>query len=117
MKVLVTGFGLWIADVMLAGVRVDSIATLWLSALVLGLVNALVRPILFLLTLPLTFLTFGVFLLVLNGAMLLLVARIVPSFHVTSLGSAIIAWLIISVVNVLVSQRAPTGAQRGASQP
>ena len=101
-KILITAFGLWIADLVLAGVQVDSITTLWLSALVLGVVNALVRPLVVLLTLPITFLTFGLFLLIVNGAMFLLVARLVPSFHVTSLGAAIAAWLIVTLVNWVI---------------
>lgn len=110
-KILVTAFGLWIADVLLEGVRVDSITTLWLSAFVLGLINALVRPLVVLLTLPITFLTFGIFLFVINGAMLLLVARVIPSFHVDSLGAAIAAWLIVVVVNWVV----PAGKEEATS--
>jgi putative membrane protein len=82
----------WVSDV-----HVDSVGTLLLAALLLGVVNAIVRPIAFILTLPITILTLGLFLLVLNAAMVGLVAWMLPGFHVGgfrgALLTAIIVWL------------------------
>ena len=72
-----------------------------LAALVLGFVNAVVKPVLFLLTLPITFLTLGLFLLVLNAGMLALTAYLVPGFRVTDLGSLALASILLALVGVI----------------
>jgi putative membrane protein len=77
-RVFLTAFGLWMADQILSGVSFDSAASLWIAALLLGIVNAIVRPVVFILTLPITLLTLGLFVFVLNGAMVLLVDRLMP---------------------------------------
>lgn len=99
LRLLITAFGLWVADQLLAGVRFDSGRSLFLAAFLLGLVNAVVRPIVFLLTLPATLVTLGLFILVINGAMLLLVARLMASFHIEGLLTAIFAWGIVAVTS------------------
>ncbi|GBD31219.1 MAG: membrane protein [Gemmatimonadales bacterium] len=96
-RFFVSGLGLLVADALLPDIRFDGALSLWTAALLLGIVNAVVRPIVILVTLPLTVLTLGVFLLVVNGAMLLLVAWIMPGFHVEGLGSAIVAWIIVAL--------------------
>ncbi|MBI3981992.1 MAG: phage holin family protein [Gemmatimonadetes bacterium] len=108
-RVFVGGLGLLVADALLDGIRFDGPASLWLAALLLGLVNAVVRPLVVLVTLPLTILSLGFFLLIVNGAMLLLVARLMDGFHIAGLGSAIIAWIIMGltglVANALIGDR------------
>jgi len=69
---------------------------------VLGLVNAIIRPILLFLTLPLTFLTLGLFILVVNGIAFNLAAALVPGFHVAGLWAGILAALVVSVVSWLI---------------
>jgi putative membrane protein len=96
-RFFVSGLGLLVADALLPDIRFDGVLSLWMAALLLGIVNAVVRPLVILITLPLTMLTLGVFLLVVNGAMLLLVAWIMPGFHVEGLGSAIVAWIIVAL--------------------
>lgn len=96
-RVFLTAFGLWMADQILSGVSFDSAASLWIAALLLGIVNAIVRPVVFILTLPITLLTLGLFVFVLNGAMVLLVDRLMPSFQIDSLGTAILASIIVSL--------------------
>jgi putative membrane protein len=98
-RVLISAFGLWIADLLLAGVRFDGAGPLFLAAVLLGLVNAVVRPIVVILTLPITLLSLGLFMFVINGAMLLLVARLMPSFHLDGLGTAILAWVIVGLTS------------------
>jgi putative membrane protein len=86
--------------------------SLAIAALVLGLLNAIVRPILFLLTLPLTIVTLGLFLLVLNAIMLELTAAIVPGFRIDTFWWAIVGALVLAIVS-LVTNRIGTAARRG----
>ena len=96
-RVFLTAFGLWMADQALGGMSFDSAASLWIAALLLGVVNAIIRPIVFILTLPITLLTLGLSVFVVNGAMVLLVDRLMPSFQTDSLGTAILASIIVSL--------------------
>jgi putative membrane protein len=90
--------GLFVADKLLDGVSVDESFDFFLAALVLGFVNAVVRPIAILLTLPATILSMGLFLWVINGAMLALVGWLMPTVHVDGLWTAMVGSLIIGVV-------------------
>jgi len=104
LRLLITALGLWLADALLDGVSVTGTFTLLLAALLLGFVNAVVRPLLLVLTLPITLLTLGLFLLVINAAMLGIVASVLPGFQIASIWSAIGAWLIVSVTGWLAAQ-------------
>jgi putative membrane protein len=84
-------------------IRVDGFWAALIAALLLGIVNALVRPILVLLTLPLTILTLGLFLLVVNGLLLGLVAALVPGFHVNGFWGAVLGSILISIVSWVLS--------------
>jgi putative membrane protein len=99
---LITALSLVVADRALAGVHLRSGLSLALAAVVLGLVNALVRPALVILTLPLTILTLGIFYLVVNGIAFAVAAALVPGFSVSSLGSAIAGALIVSLVSAAI---------------
>lgn len=83
-------------------IHVDGAGAALLAALVLGVVNAIVRPLMILLTLPLTIITLGLFLLVVNALMLMLVAAVVPGFRVRGFAPAFWASLLLSVFNLLV---------------
>ena len=99
---------LWVAAYLIPGVHVSSVSALLIAALVLGLVNALVRPILTILTLPITILTLGLFYLVVNGVAFALAASLVPGFEIAGLWSAILGALLVSLVSsVLGSILAP----------
>jgi len=98
-RLFVTAFGLWLADQLLSGIRFDTVSSLLIAAFLLGVVNAIVRPIVVFLTFPITFLTLGLFIFVINGAMVLLVARLMPTFHTNSLATAIIASVIVSLTS------------------
>jgi putative membrane protein len=95
--------GLWIATRWVSGISIDDPQTLVLAGIVLGVVNAIVRPIALLLTLPLTILTLGLFLLVVNAGMLGLTAWILRGFHVADFGAALLASIIVSVTGWLGS--------------
>ncbi|MBR7618270.1 phage holin family protein [Phenylobacterium sp. 20VBR1] len=99
LRILIAALGLWLAAVLLPGVSYAGWLDLLLAALLLGLVNAIVRPVVFLLTLPLTILTLGLFLLVVNAAMIGLVALLLPGFMVSGLISGILASIIVGVVS------------------
>jgi putative membrane protein len=85
-----------------SGFHVKGFGAALIAALVLGLVNAIVRPLMILLTLPLTILTLGLFLLVINALMLWLVAALVPGFQVRSFGAAFIGSVLLTLLNLLI---------------
>jgi putative membrane protein len=99
LRAAITALGLWVASELLAGLTFDSTGKLILAAIVLGVVNALVRPIAFILTLPITVITLGLFLLVLNAAMVALVAWLVPGMQISGFWTAMGAALIVSLVS------------------
>jgi putative membrane protein len=103
LRVLIAALGLWLATEWVSGITVSTPATLIFAALLLGLVNAIVRPIVVLLTLPVTLVTLGLFLLVVNAAMLGLVAAFLPGFSIAGFWPAFWAALLISLVSWLGS--------------
>jgi putative membrane protein len=102
-RVLITSVGLWLADAMLSRMSFDDVPSMVLSALLLGIVNAFVRPIIVVLTLPITLLSLGIFVLVINGAMVMLVARLMPAFHLDGLGTAIVASVVVGLTSWLAN--------------
>ncbi|WP_421934060.1 phage holin family protein [Phenylobacterium sp.] len=98
-RVLIAALGLWLAASVVPGVSYAGWPDLLLAALLLGVVNAIVRPIVFLLTLPLTILTLGLFLLVVNAAMIGLVALLLPGFTVAGLVPGILAAIVTGLVS------------------
>jgi putative membrane protein len=95
--------GLFIASRLVPGVWIEGTGTFILAALLLGIVNALVRPIVFLLTLPLTIITLGLFLFVLNAAMFGLVAAFLDNFVVSGFWAALFGGLIVSLTSTVAS--------------
>jgi putative membrane protein len=102
-RALVAALGLWAADALIDGISFDSTGWLLGSALVLGLINAVVRPVALVLTLPITVVTLGLFLLVLNAAMLALAGWLVPGFHIAGFWSAFWGAVIVSLVSAVGS--------------
>jgi putative membrane protein len=99
LRALISAIGLWIATRWVSGIRIDDAGTLVLAGVLLGVVNAIVRPVLIILTLPITIVSLGFFLLVVNTAMLALVAWMLPGFHIpggfwSAFGAALIVWVI-----------------------
>ena len=91
--------GLWLSSVLVAGVHFSDNTSLILAAVLLGIVNAFVRPVVLILTLPLTVVTLGLFLLVVNAAMIGLVAWLLSGFQVNGLGAGILAAIITGVTS------------------
>lgn len=98
----VLAFAIWTTAHVVPGVTIGSYLALVVAAVVLGAVNAIIRPILVILTLPITVLTLGLFYLVVNGVAFGLAAAIVPGFDVASASSAILGALLTSVVSWFV---------------
>jgi putative membrane protein len=96
---LVAALGLWAATALLDGIIIDNATTLILAGLLLGLVNAVVRPFALLLSLPALLVTLGLFLLVINAAMLGLVALMLPGFKIAGFWTAVGAAIIVSVIS------------------
>lgn len=96
-RLLIAAAGLWVASKIVPGVSIDDTRTLLLAALIFGVANAVVKPVLFWLTLPLTILTLGLFILVLNGAMVGLTGWFLPGMDVEGLLPAILASLVIAI--------------------
>jgi len=103
LRVLVNALAIMLAAAVVPGIRVDSVLTALAAGLVLGLINAVVRPLLLLLTLPITLLTLGLFLFVLNGLCFWLVAAIVGGFHVSGFWAAVFGALVVSAVSWLLT--------------
>src|SRR5450432_47057 len=99
LHLLVTAVALGAAARLVPGIQIASGPVLVFAALVLGFVNAVVRPVLVVLTLPLTVLTLGIFYFIVNGAAFGLAAWLVPGFTVASLGSAILGSVIVALVS------------------
>jgi putative membrane protein len=99
LRALIASLGLWAAERMLDGLTIDNATTLILAGLLLGVVNAIVRPFLLLLSLPALLFTLGLFLLVINAAMLGLVALFLSGFHIDGFWTAIGGSIIVSVVS------------------
>jgi putative membrane protein len=89
-------------------IRVDSFLAALVAAFLLGIVNTIIRPILVLLTLPLTMVTLGLFLLVINGLMLWLVSALVRGFHVSGFWGAVLGSILISIVSWILSRFLPS---------
>ncbi len=104
---LITTAAILITAYLLPGVTVRSLTAALVTALVLGLINAFIRPILILLTLPLTILTLGLFTFVLNALLVLVTSAVVPGFDVRSFWWALLFSLVFSVVSFVLHRIAP----------
>lgn len=102
-RMLITALGLWVASALVPGMEISGFGTLLGSAILLGIVNAFVRPLVILLTLPITILTLGIFLLIINAAMLGLVASLFDHFALSGLFPALFGSIIVSLVSWFAS--------------
>ena len=99
LRAAVTGVGIWLATFLVPGVFFDTLGALVWAAIALGLINAVVRPVLVFVTFPLTVLTLGVFLLIINAAMLNLAGWFVDGFHVDGFWTSVFGGIVVSVVS------------------
>jgi putative membrane protein len=103
LRAAIVALGLWLATLWVPGVRIDSPTTLLLAGILLGVVNSIIRPIAIVLTLPMTIVTLGLFLLVINAGMVALVAWMLPGMHVAGFGSAFWTALLVSLTGMVGS--------------
>ena len=106
---LVCAVALYLTDLILPGMEIQSVGALLFAAAAIGILNALVRPVILLVTLPLNILTLGLFTLVINAAMLKLASDVVRGFEVHGFWAAFAGWLLLSfftfVINFLIGER------------
>ena len=102
-RLLIAALGLWLAQAIVPGVEIRDTWTLFVAALLLGVVNAFVRPLIVLLTLPITVVTLGLFLWVVNAAMLALVATLLDGFTLAGFGAALLGALVVSITGWIAS--------------
>jgi putative membrane protein len=102
-RLLITALGLWVAALIVPGVQIAGVGNLIVAALLLGIVNAVIRPIIIILTLPLTLLTLGLFIFVVNGISLALVAWLLPGLTVAGIGSAILGAIVVGLTSWFAS--------------
>lgn len=120
-RAIIVALGLWIAERLVPGFTINDALTLILGALLLGVINAIVRPIVFILTLPITIVTLGLFILVVNGMMVGLVSWLLPGMVVGGFWSSIFVALVVSLTSWVASiifgsedrQRPPGGPSQG----
>ncbi len=110
LRMAISAFGLWLAAKIVPGMEIRGMGSLVGAALLLGFVNAVVRPVAVLLTLPFTILTLGFFLLVVNAAMLGLVAALLDGFALAGIGPALLGSIVVSLTGWVASWYiGPTG--------
>jgi len=97
----ITALSLWLVARMFKGIHFETVPSLVIAALLLGFANAVVRPLLVVLTLPLTLLTFGFFLLVINALMMLLVSGLVKGFRISGFWTAFFASIVVSLLSLV----------------
>jgi len=102
-RLAIAALGLWVAQKIVPGIEIVGTGTLIAAALLLGIVNAMVRPLAILLTLPITVLTLGLFLLVVNAAMFGLVALLLDGFHVAGFGAALLGSIVVGLTGWVAS--------------
>ena len=105
---IVSALALYLTSGIVSGIQIQGLGALLAAAAMIGIINAFVRPVVLLLTLPLSVLTLGFFVLVVNAAMLSLASAFVPGFTVRSFGAAFWGWLVLSFftfcINVLIGE-------------
>jgi putative membrane protein len=100
-NLLATAIGLGCATLIVSGMKAKNFTAFLIASTVLGLINAFIRPVLWLITAQLSVLTFGLFALVINALMIMLAASVVPGFEVKSFGSAFLGAVIMAIIGVI----------------
>ncbi len=100
---ITTAFALWLTGLIVKGIEFDGLGALFVAAVVLGIFNAFVRPLVLVVTFPINLLTLGLFTFVINGAMLKLTSEVVRGFSVTGFWSAVIGALVLSVFSFMLN--------------
>lgn len=107
MKWFVSTVAVWVTAYVLPGVTVDTLTAAIIAALLLGIANTFIRPLLIILTLPITVLSLGIFVLFINAVLVLLTSRIVPGFYVASFGWAFLFGIVQAIIGGFLNQMGP----------
>jgi len=99
---VVTVVSLYLVSLIVPGIYFDNTFSIIVAGLIFGIVNAIIRPFFMFFSLPLIFLTLGLFTFIINGLMLLIVSKIVPGFHVLSFWDAVFASIVLSLLNLII---------------
>ena len=99
---ILNAVALYIVAKILPGIHLLDFGSALIAVIVIGLVNALIKPLLFLLTLPVTIVTFGLFALVLNALMLMLASALTPGFKIDGFGTALLGSILLSIVTTIL---------------
>ena len=102
-RVIINGLALIVLSLLLKGVQLDSIPSAFIAALVLGVLNAVIRPLLLLFSLPINIMTLGIFTLVINGFLLWMVTAVVVGFSISNFGLVILSAILLSIISGLLS--------------
>lgn len=112
LKLIVTCASMLVVVKILPWAEVTDPAALLVAALLLGIFNSILRPLLILLTLPITILSLGLFIFIINGLILYLIAALVPGFELNNFGSAVLASIMISIVSAIINSLIRESDQR-----
>ena len=104
MQLIVNALGFFITAKIVPGIRIEDWGTLGIVAVVWGVLSIVLKPMLILLTLPVNFLTLGLFSFVINAALIMLMGQIVPGFGVKNFGTALLAAVVLSLLNVVLGR-------------
>ncbi len=99
LTLIINGLAVYTAAYILSGVTIDSSTAALITAIILGVVNALIKPVLLILTLPINLMSFGLFTLVINASLILLAAWLVPGFTVQGIGWALLFSILLTIIN------------------
>lgn len=107
LHIVLTAVALLVVGNLVSGIDINGIGYALVAAVILGVVNAFVRPVMVVLTLPLTIVTLGLFLLVVNALMLWLASALVPGFYVSGFFPALLGSLLLTILNLLIARLVP----------
>ncbi|OGG11338.1 hypothetical protein A2Z00_02160 [Candidatus Gottesmanbacteria bacterium RBG_13_45_10] len=99
---VLNAIALFIVSKIIPGIRLQDFGSALIAVVIIGLVNALIKPILFFFTLPITIITLGLFTFILNACMLLLASSLTPGFKVDGFGTALIGSIVLSVISTVL---------------
>ncbi len=101
-RLFINATALWFTDVLFSGIYFESTSALIVAAIIFGILNTFIKPILIIFTLPINLLTLGLFTLIINGIILELTDFFVDSFSISSFGVAVLAALVMSIISVIL---------------
>ena len=109
---VISALSLYLLSFLFSGIVFDSFTAALITSIILGLINAIIKPILIILTLPINIITLGLFSLIINACMLIIASNVSPGFHVDSFATAFFASIVLSVINAILSSMVKKNKER-----